>query len=192
VRLFVMIAGEDGRYVAAAPGLPDCSAIGQTRAQALANLRRIVGQRGPWRDGASLFLRRVLEGHGLRGLVRSELVEVSLSSRSRIVQRNGGVLGCVRYQGLAGLFRKDDTMPWRFGRALCDRVRREFGSRGFFTTDELPGYGLGSEELAHIRSATGAGPSDCVLLYAYPREQARLIDDYVFATLRDLVTPARG
>jgi Glu-tRNA(Gln) amidotransferase subunit E-like FAD-binding protein len=96
---------------------------------------------------------------------------VSLSSRSRIVQRNGGVLGCVRYRGLAGLFRKDDTMPWRFGRALCDRVRREFGSRGFFTTDELPGYGIGPDEVARIRSATGAGPSDGVLPSAYPRER---------------------
>jgi len=187
-----MIAGEEGRYVAAAPGLPDCAAIGQTREQALANLRELVRQRGPWRDGASLFLRRVLEGHGLRGLVRSDLVEVSLSSRSRIVQRNGGVLECVRYRGLAGLFRKDETMPWRFGRVLCDRVRREFGSRGFFTTDELPGYGIGPEELAQIRSATGAGPSDCVLIYAYPREEAGRIDDYIFATLRELVAPAAG
>ncbi|MDX6645860.1 MAG: glutamyl-tRNA(Gln) amidotransferase subunit [Miltoncostaeaceae bacterium] len=190
MRLFVTIAGEEGRYVAAAPGLPGCAAVGQTRAQALAGLRRIVRQHGPWRDGASLFLHRVLDRHGLRGLVRSELVEVSLSSNSRIVQHNGGVLRCVRYQGLAGLFRKDDTMPWRFGRALCDRVRREFGSQGFFTTDELPGYGIGPAELAAIRSATGADPSDCVLLYAYSREQAIRIDDYIFATLREIAAPA--
>src|SRR5581483_6778157 len=157
-------------------------AAGASRAEALAGLRSLVRERGPWRDGAPPFLRRLLEDNGVRGLVRSGLVDVPLASRSRIVQRNGGVVRCVRYRGLAGLFRKDTTMPWRFGRALCDRVRREFDSGGFFTTDELPGYGIESEEVAAIREATGAGPRDAVLLYAYPREQARRIDDYVFAT----------
>jgi len=190
VQLIVTVSRSGDGFVADAPGLPGCRAAGASRAEALAGLRALVRERGPWRDGAQLFLRRLLEGNGVRGLVRSELVDVPLASRSRIVQRNGGVLRCVRYRGLAGLFRKDSTMPWRFGRALCDRVRREFDTGGFFTTDELPGYGIGADEVAAIRAATGAGPGDAVLLYAYPREQAIRIDDYVFATLRGLIAPA--
>jgi Glu-tRNA(Gln) amidotransferase subunit E-like FAD-binding protein len=132
----------------------------------------------------------VLERHGLRALERSEPVEVRLASASRIVRRNGGVLHCVRYRGLAGLFRKDEAMPWRFGRSLCDHARRKFASDGFFTTDELPRYGIGPDEVATIRAAAGAGPGDLVVLYAYGRERAARIDDDLFATLRRLAGPA--
>jgi hypothetical protein len=134
--------------------------VGRTRSEALGNLRALVRRSGEARDEAALHLRRVLERHGQRTLERSDPVEVRLSSGSRIVARNGGVLRCVRYPGLAGLFRKDEAVPWRFGRSMCDRIRREFASGGFFTTDELPGYGLGPGEVAAIREATGAGPRD--------------------------------
>ncbi len=188
----VMLSRADGRYAAAAAGLPGCSAVGRTRSEALGNLRELVRRRGEARDGAALFLRRVLERHGQRTLERSEPVDVRLSSASRIVRRNGGVLRCVRDRGLAGLFRKDEALPWRFGRSMCDRIRREFASDGFFTTDELPRYGMGLEELAAIRAATGAAPGDLVLLYAYPAATADRIDDAIFDRLRRLLAPAPG
>lgn len=190
MRLVVVISGGEGRYAAAAPGLPGCSASGRTRSEALANLRQLVRRRGGPSDGAGRLLRSVLERHGLRALERSEPVEVRLVSASRIVQRNGGVLRSVRYRGLAGLFRKDEAMPWRFGRSLCDGVRRRFASDGFFTSDELPRYGIGPDELAIIRAAAGAGPGDLVVLYAYGPEEAARIDDHLFTTLRRLAAPA--
>jgi Glu-tRNA(Gln) amidotransferase subunit E-like FAD-binding protein len=190
MRLMVMLSGADGRYAAAAPGLPGCSATGRTRSEALANLRALVRRRGGARDGAALFLRGVLERHGQRTLERSEPVDVRLSGDSRIVRRNGGMLRCVRYRGLAGLFRKDEALPWRFGRSMCDHIRREFASDGFFTTDELPGYGIGPTELAAIRAATGAGPGDLVVLYAYPAARAARIDDAIFDRLRRLLAPS--
>ena len=192
MRLMVMLSGADGRYAAAAAGLPGCSAVGRTRSEALANLRELVRRRGEARDGAALFVQRVLERNGQRSLRRDEPVDVHLSSASRIVRRNGGVLRCVRYPGLAGLFRKDEALPRRFGRSMCDRIRREFASDGFFTTDELPRYGLGPAELAAIRAAAAAEPSDLVLLYAYPAERAARMDDAIFDRLRRLLAPAAG
>jgi Glu-tRNA(Gln) amidotransferase subunit E-like FAD-binding protein len=192
MRLMVMLSGTEGRYAATAPGLPGTAAVGRTRSEALDNLRALVRRGDEARDGAALHLRRALERHGQRTLERSDPVDVRLASDSRIVQRNGGVLRCVRYPGLAGLFRKDEAMPWRFGRSMCDHIRREFASGGFFTTDELPNYGLGAEDLAAIRAAAGAGPGDLVLLYAYPAEKAARIDDAIFARLRGLLAPAFG
>src|SRR5262249_52129095 len=73
VDLFVMVSGAEGRYVASAPGLPNYAALGQTRAQALANLREIVRQYGPWRDEASLYLRRGPRRPGAAGVRRPGL-----------------------------------------------------------------------------------------------------------------------
>jgi Glu-tRNA(Gln) amidotransferase subunit E-like FAD-binding protein len=190
MRLMVVLSGTEGGYAATAPGLPGASAVGRTRSEALGNLRALVRRLGEPRDGAALFLRRVLERNGRRTLERDDMVEVRLASGSRIVQRNGGVLRGVRYPGLEGLFRKDEALPRRFGRSMCDHIRREFSSGGFFTTDELPRYGLGPQELAAIRAAAGAGPGDLVVLYAYSAARAARIDDAIFARLRGLLAPA--
>jgi Glu-tRNA(Gln) amidotransferase subunit E-like FAD-binding protein len=51
------------------------------------------------------------------------------------------VYGCLFY-GLEGLFRKDHPDSLAYGRHLCDQVRLTFGCHGFFTSDELPRYGI--------------------------------------------------
>ncbi len=106
-------------------------------------------------------------------------------SRSRIVQANGGVLYARRYPGLAGRFRKDREESRIYGRALCDLVRQEFCCHGFFTTDELPRYGITRAETRHIFEAAGASEKDLVVLYAYPRALAEGIDRYLAAYLAE-------
>lgn len=128
-----------------------------------------------------------LRRNGATTLARGPLVEVSLGGASRIVALNGSRVWCARYPGLAGLFRKDRGPSKELGRALCDEVRDRFHCQGFFTTDELPRYGLDRSARRDILAATGAGSADCVVIYAYPELPARAIDLYLHGRLRAMV-----
>lgn len=134
------------------------------------------------RDPPSL-VRATLARNGADRIRRGELVAVSPATSSEIVRANGSRLWCSRYPGLAGLFRKDRGPSKEFGRALCDEVKRLFNCDGFFTTDELPRYGIGRSAGREIRDASGASEADCVVLYAYPEHLARQIDDYLYQRL---------
>lgn len=129
------------------------------------------------------LVRAALARHGVRALTRGPLVEVELATASAIVAENGGRVWCVRYPGLAGVFRKDRGPSKALGRALCDEVKERFACGGFLTTDELPRYGIGRAARRAILDATGAGPADCVVVYAHPGPLARAADDHLHARL---------
>jgi Glu-tRNA(Gln) amidotransferase subunit E-like FAD-binding protein len=132
------------------------------------------------------LVRATLANNGRDALSRGPLVAVMPETSSRIVRANGSRLWCSRYPGLAGLFRKDRGPSKELGRALCDDVKREFGCDGFLTTDELPRYGIGRDARRQIRTAAYATEADCVVVYAYPEDLARQIDDYLFDRLRSM------
>lgn len=116
-------------------------------------------------------------------LTRIELPE----SRSGIVQENDGIVYANTLSGREGLFRKDREPSREFGRRLCDEVKELFDCQGFFTTDELPGYGVSRAETRRIYDETGASDADLVLLYAYPEGLAAKIDEYVVSRIRRAV-----
>ena len=91
------------------------------------------------------------------------------------------------HPGLAGLFRKDRGPSKALGRALCDEVKDRFGCRGFLTSDELPRYGIGRAARRAILAAVDAGPTDCVIVYAYPEAPARTIDAYLHGRLQGML-----
>lgn len=132
------------------------------------------------------LVRAILRTNGVRELRRDRLVEVPLETSSRIVAANGARVWCSRYPGLDGLFRKDRGPSKELGRALCDEVIERFDCAGFFTTDELPGYGLGRRSVRDIEQATGATPEDAVVVYAYGEDLAREIDAYLCERLRQM------
>lgn len=132
---------------------------------------------------APSLVRTTLARHGAERVTRDRLVCVRPETSSEIVRANDSRLWCRRYAGLAGLFRKDRGPSKEFGRALCDDVKRIFKCDGFFTTDELPRYGLGRSARREIRAAAGASDDDCVVIYAYPEHLARQIDDYLYRRL---------
>lgn len=141
----------------------------------------------PARPGAPArphsLIRVTLARNGVEALMRDPPVEVALGSRSAIVAENGGRVWCVRYPGLAGAFRKDRGPSKALGRALCDEVRTRFACGGFLTSDELPRYGIGRAARRAILDATGAGPTDCVVVYAHPEAVARAADDHLHGRL---------
>lgn len=103
------------------------------------------------------------------GVARTSLVELRLSSStSRLVVNNDGLLFAVVYEGLAGLFRKDMPASLVFGRLVCDLVAMLSGVDGFFTTDELPRYGVDQADLDEIVSALKIDARrDLAVLFAY-------------------------
>ena len=139
------------------------------------------------RRPAPSLVRATLARNDARALERGTLVAVGLESLSRIVVANRSVVWCRRYGGLAGLFRKDRGPSKELGRALCDEVRERFGCEGFLTTDELPRYGIGRKSRQTILTATDASSGDCVVVYAYPADLARQIDEYLHTRLTSML-----
>lgn len=91
---------------------------------------------------------------GPAGIVAGPLRELSLpGSRSRILAATGGRLWAFSLVDGRGWFSKDDEVSLRRGRDLCDRIIRRFDCAGFFTTDELPRYGLNRADRAALLAA---------------------------------------
>ncbi|MCD6523047.1 MAG: hypothetical protein J7K68_04825 [Candidatus Diapherotrites archaeon] len=110
-------------------------------------------------------------------LVRVELPK----TKSNIVKKNGGIIYCAVYREKKGRFRKDVEESREFGRRICDAVKKRMHNKGFFTSDELPGYGISEEEKAIILERTGAGKDDLVAIFAYEKDEAeetkRVLDE---------------
>ena len=107
------------------------------------------------------------------GPVVSMLLPVT---KSLIVRKNKGVAHCFRLDGLKGLFRKDAADTAAFGRYYCDLIKRDFSCQGFFTTDELPKYGLGVDHGDYIAYHTGSrSPYDVTVVTLYTRSLAERI-----------------
>ena len=154
--------------------------------------RRAAAPRLPRRARPPSIVTATLARNGSQHLAHDPLVEVALDSGSRIIALNGSRVWCARYPGLGGLFRKDRGPSKALGRALCDEVKESFQCLGFFTTDELPRYGIGRAQQRVILEATGAAQTDCVVIYAYPERRARAINAYLYDRLREMTSDRVG
>ncbi len=104
------------------------------------------------------------------------LVELP-KTQCKIIKSNGSRVYCGVYPLLGGLFRKDVEETKRFGRTMCDAVAEKMNNRGFFTTDEIPeygiSYGLSEKEYEYIYERTGASRDrHLVVMFAYPEREA--------------------
>lgn len=131
-----------------------------------------------------MLLRKILETNG-RAMFRAGLVaQIELqNTRSTLVAANGERLHACVVEGLEGLFRKDREPTRLYGRALCDEVKMVFNCGGFFTSDELPKYGISRVESRTILAQTGCvrGDGNVVLLCAYNLSLSMQIFGYLIA-----------
>jgi glutamyl-tRNA(Gln) amidotransferase subunit E len=81
--------------------------------------------------------------------------------------RAGGPVLGLSLPKFAGLLRSPGGTEERLGRELADQAR-SVGLRGLLHSDELPGYGLGSEDVDRIREALHLGPEDAFVLVTHP------------------------
>lgn len=120
------------------------------------------------------------------GLVSSELIAVRLPlTLSRIVKENNGIIYCSVYKGLKGSFRKDAGETKKFGRKIYDEVKQKINNKGFFTSDELPNYGINRRETKIILREAKASQNDLVVIFAYNKNEAQETKDFLDGLLKN-------
>ena len=72
----------------------------------------------------------------------------------------------VKLAGFAGLLKRELMPDFRVGTELSDRAKFWGRVGGIFHTDELPAYGVTSEEVEALRKAAGASENDAVVFVA--------------------------
>lgn len=93
-------------------------------------------------------------------------------THSHLLQNNGNMLYAVVCKGLAGLFCKEVESSRIWGREVCDKVKAAMGNKGFFSSDELPRYGITRAEKRYLYAQCEADAADLILLYAYSQQEA--------------------
>lgn len=86
---------------------------------------------------------------------------------------DGGKVTAVPLFGFDGLVGRELQPDRRLGTEFSDHAKRH-GAGGIFHTDELPAYGVTSEEVAALKGAVGAGDTDAVAIVAADSETAEL------------------
>ncbi len=117
----------------------------------------------------------VLQANGVQEFSSGPLVRVEFAStHSAILINNQAVAYCSLFTGLEGLFRKDIEASLLYGRELCDLVKATFITAGFFTSDELPRYGITRSEIRHLYTQMGKQKRDgnLIILFAYDQHVA--------------------
>ena len=118
-------------------------------------------------------------------IISSDLIEVKLPlTKSHIIRENNGLIFCSVYKGLKGLFRKDFEETKKFGRKICYNVKEKLNNEGFFTSDELPNYGITEGETKAILKKTKAGENNLVAIFVYGKEEAQKTKDLLDTLLR--------
>jgi glutamyl-tRNA(Gln) amidotransferase subunit E len=100
----------------------------------------------------------------------ADVTEVFADTDSGVIAGASRVMA-VSLAGFDGLVGAEIQPDRRLGTELSDHATRS-GAGGIFHTDELPAYGVTSEEVTALREAVDAGPEDAVALVAADGEVA--------------------
>ncbi len=128
-----------------------------------------------------------------------DLTEVFSSTSSRIIRnaiKSGGrVLGIV-LKGFGGLLARELQPGLRFGGEFATRASFWGGVGGIFHTDELPAYGITAEEVAKVKSLSGADDLDAVVFVADKYSKAEMalkaIQERALEALKGVPDETRG
>jgi len=116
----------------------------------------------------------------------SKLIKIKLSkTNSHIIQQNKGIFFCSVYLGLKGIFKKDIKEHNKFGRKICDIVKEKINNHGFFTSDELPSYGISKKELKEIYNQTKAEENDLIIIFAYNKKESQKTKEFLDKLLKE-------
>ncbi|MDD1763858.1 MAG: Glu-tRNA(Gln) amidotransferase subunit GatE, partial [Methanobacteriaceae archaeon] len=104
-----------------------------------------------------------------------ELNHLFLDAESKIIskaiKKNGKVLA-IKLKGFKGLIGKEVQPGRRFGTELAGYAKK-MGVAGIFHTDELPAYGITSQEVDEVNQFLGLGEEDAFILVADEEEKSK-------------------
>jgi Glu-tRNA(Gln) amidotransferase subunit E-like FAD-binding protein len=90
-----------------------------------------------------------------------------------------------RVDGLEGAFVKEGENTRRFGRKICDLVKEKFSCMGFFTSDELPRYGISRKQKKAMFEIINKKEGQLIIFLAYDRDKADIIRKYLIEVCSD-------
>ncbi|KUK75422.1 MAG: Glutamyl-tRNA(Gln) amidotransferase subunit E [Methanobacterium sp. 42_16] len=104
-----------------------------------------------------------------------DLNELLKDTESKIIAKaikKGGKVLAIKLNGYKGLIGKELQPGRRFGTELAGYAKK-MGVAGIFHTDELPAYGITSQEVENINTFLQIGPDDAFILVADEAEKAQ-------------------
>ncbi|GEM_PF-3100002 len=126
------------------------------------------------------FLRRILHQNAHHTFDVTDLsLIVFHQTKSQVLLANNREAYCCKFTGLAGLFRKDNAESFNYGRQLCDEVKIHFQCNGFFTSDELPRYGISRLDIRYLYQQYQPSLTDLIVILAYPYNQSKNIQNFL-------------
>ncbi|RLF23258.1 MAG: Glu-tRNA(Gln) amidotransferase GatDE subunit E [Thermoprotei archaeon] len=106
-----------------------------------------------------------------------DITDVFQNTKCRIIAnaiKRGHVVYALKLPKFSGLLGFELQPGRRFGTELADYARFWGGVKGLFHTDELPGYGISSDEVSKLRTRVHANLSDAVVIIA--DEESKVIE----------------
>lgn len=131
-----------------------------------------------------MLFHTILRSNQRTAITIGDLIPVHFpETRSGILLANGGMAYGCAFDGIEGLFRKDQDAPRQYGRRICDLVKMMFDCEGFFTSDELPRYGITRAEVRAVYATFDkqAGDGLLIALFAYDHALSTRIREFLIA-----------
>lgn len=126
---------------------------------------------------------RILKDVDIKSLLEDKLMDITFPRpiNSKIVNSVDGKLYFFEIKNSEGLFNKKHSDNINFGRKFCDDVSNHFNNNGFFTSDELPRYGINRKNLREVYSKIGKekGDGKTIVFLAYPKEESEKVMKYM-------------
>ncbi|MBN2100919.1 hypothetical protein JW710_03435 [Candidatus Dojkabacteria bacterium] len=136
-------------------------------------------------SNAKEVIRKIFKKNKGKSLEVSKLIKITLpETRSEIVKKNGSTLFIAKVSSLEGLFYKENSDTRKYGRVLCDQVKESFSCSGFFTSDELPRYGINRRETRKIFEKIDKKEGDLVLVFSYDKKKSLRILEFLVNEFR--------
>lgn len=135
---------------------------------------------------------RGLTRQTLENLKFQDVTKVFSQTGSTIIRRAlqaGGVVLALKLPRMAGLLKYELCPGLRFGMELADRAKFYGRVGGLFHTDELPAYGITSEELERLKAKLKLESLDAAVIIADRRENA---EDALKAVLERVLEALEG
>lgn len=109
--------------------------------------------------------------------VAKEVTKHLLKSESKIIKgalsKNEIILG-IKLHKFSGLLGKELQPSRRLGTEFADHVKTKTGLRGLFHSDELPNYGITTQEKEAVAKELGCAMNDAFVILAGPHEKAMM------------------
>jgi Glu-tRNA(Gln) amidotransferase subunit E-like FAD-binding protein len=142
------------------------------------------------------FITSTLKSNNAEGITSSKLEQVVIhgETKSHILLENEKILWFSVYKGLSGSFKKDnlDSASFQLGRVICDIVKDMFECHGFFTSDELPRYGISRKNtkdiLTQVREQFGEDIGrDLLVFFSYDHDFSLILKNFLDKLLESII-----